>query len=267
MDTHKGVQGTKTPNTDGSPAGFKNQKQLEMEGDSAFIQECAVEDEEWKWSPVYLLLRYFSDLARCLPRPWKHTAEEWSLIQNFITHEFSVFEPSIIVVALQLTWKLHFSENITDVNLNTLSQQLEHVSQEKEFGSNLSRIGEQVRSKWHEMVWNDKLNMELWNDLWVSMCEPPVRTSQEQQILANDIAFFKAPLENPGHQEVMKRICNHLVGIARHAMFVKDCPEFLKDMWIGGRPKNEEMLIQKWKKFVYASYCTLYNNFRISLSH
>jgi hypothetical protein len=93
MDTHKGVQeGTKTPNTDGSPAGSKNQKQLEMEGHSDFIQQCAVGDEEWKWSPVYLLLRDFSDLAGCLPCPWKHTAEEWSLIQNLIRWEYSVFQ-------------------------------------------------------------------------------------------------------------------------------------------------------------------------------
>jgi hypothetical protein len=270
MDTYKGVQeGTKTPNTNGSPARSKKQNQLEMEGHRAFIQECALEDEEWKWSPVYLLLRDFSDLCEDLPRPWKHTAEEWRQILNFIGHEFSLFqhdfEPSSIVVALQLTWKLHFSENITDVNLNALSQRLEDVSQEKEFGSNLSRIGELMRSKWHEMMWDDQLNMKLWNGLWPR--EPSVRASQEQQILANDIAFFKAPLETPGHQEVMKRICNHLVGIARHAMSVKDCPEFLKDMWIAGCPKNEqEMLIKKWKEIVYDSYCTLYFNFTIYLN-
>ncbi|KAH9574019.1 hypothetical protein CY35_01G032700 [Sphagnum magellanicum] len=259
MDTHKGVQeGTKTPNTDGSPAGSKNQKQLEMEGHSTFIQECAVEDEEWKWSPVYLLLRDFSDLAGHLPRPWKHTAEEWSQIQKFIRCEFSLFqhhfEPSSIVVALKLTWKLHFSESITDVDLNALSQRLEHVSQEKEFGSNLSRVGK-LMSKRHNMTWDDALDMHLWHILRVDMCEPSVWTSQEQQILANDIAFFKAPLETPGHQEVMKRICNHLVGIAGHAMLVNDCHEFLKDMWIGGHPKNEqEMLIQEWKEIVFYSY-------------
>jgi len=242
-----------------------------MEGHRAFIQECALEDEEWKWSPVYLLLRDFFGLSERLPRPWKHTAEEWHLIQEFIEYEFSLFqlgfEPSSIVVALQLTWKLHFSENITDVDLNALSQRLEHVSQEKEFGSNLSRVGELMRTEWYEIDWDKALNMKPWNDLWVDMCEPSVRTSQQQQILANDIAFFKAPLETPGHQEVMKRICNHLVRIAGHAMSVDDCPEFLKDMWIGGCPKNEqEMLIQKWKKIVSASYCTLYDNFTISLS-
>jgi hypothetical protein len=241
-----------------------------MEGHRAYIQECAVEDEEWKWSPVYLLLRDFSDLTGHLARPWKHTAEEWSQIQKFIEHEFSLFqvnfEPSRIVVALQLTWKLHFSQNITDVDLNALSQRLEHVSQEKEFGSNLSRVGELMRGEWHKIKWDDELEMEMWNELWVDMCEPSVRTSQEQQILANDIAFFKAPSETPGHQEVMKRICNHLVGIAGHATSVNDCPEFLKDMWIVRCPKNEqEMLIQKWKKIVSSSYCTLYDNFMLSL--
>jgi hypothetical protein len=244
---------------------------MEMEGHRAFIQECAVEDEEWKWSPVYLLCRDFSHLAGDLPRPWKHTAEEWSQIQKLIRREFSPFqldwELSSIVVALQLTWKLHFSENITDVDLNALSQRLEHVSQQKEFGNNLSRVGELMRDQWYKFGWDDEPEMVLRNDLWGNLCEPSVRTSEEQQILANDIAFFKAPLETPGHQEVMKRICNHLVGIATRAISVKDCPEFLKDMWIGGCPKNEqEMLIQKWKKIVSASYCTLYDNFTISLT-
>ncbi len=125
-----------------------------------------------------------------------------------------------------------------------------------------------MRSEWHEIEWDDELNIETWNNLWVSMCEPSVRTSQEQQILANDIAFFKAPLETPGHQEVMKRISNHLVGIAGCAMLVDHYPEFLKDMWIGGRPKNQqEMLIQKWKKHFSAFYWTLYYNFTMSLSH
>ncbi len=153
------------------------------------------------------------------------------------------------------------------MDLNALSQRLEHVRQEKEFGSNLSRVGELTRSESHEIGWDDELNMELWNDLWVDMCEPSVRRSQEQQILANDIAFFKAPIETPGHQEVMKRICNHLVGIAGHAMSVNDCREFLKDMWIGGCPKNEhEMLTQKWKEIVLASYRTSYISFTIRLS-
>jgi hypothetical protein len=50
-----------------------------MEGQSAFIQECAVEDEEWKWSPVYLLLRYFSDLAR----DWNMSAKKRSLVVTY----------------------------------------------------------------------------------------------------------------------------------------------------------------------------------------
>jgi hypothetical protein len=133
MDTHKGVQeGTITPNTDGSPARSKTEKQLEMEGHRYFIQECAMEDEEWKWSPVYLLLRDHFGLSAYLPRPRKHTAEEWHLIQKFIQAISNVckkiYNHRSIVVTLQSTWKLHFSENITDVDLNTLSQRLEHVS-------------------------------------------------------------------------------------------------------------------------------------------
>jgi hypothetical protein len=171
------------------------------------------------------------------------------------------------VAALQCTWKLHFSENITDVDLNALLQRLEDVSQEKEFGRNLSRVGELMRSAWDQGIWDDELDMDLWNCLWEAMPEPGFRTSQEEQILANDIAFFKAPLETPGHQEVMKRICNHLVGIAGHVMLVRDCPEFLKDMWIGGRLKNEqEMLIKKWKENVSESYRTFYKDFTIFLN-
>jgi hypothetical protein len=67
---------------------------------------------------------------------------------------------------------------------------------------------------------------------------------------------------------MMKRICNHLIGVVGHAMLVKDCPKFLKDMWIGGHLKNEqEMLIKKWKEIMFDSYCTLYDNFIIFLSY
>jgi hypothetical protein len=245
MDTHKGVQeGTITPNTDGSPARSKNEKQLEMEGHRDFIQECAIEDEEWKWSPVYLLLRDFYGLSAYLPRPWKHTAEEWDLIQRFIRIKYRwlniPYSHSSILVALQCTWRLHFSENITDVDLNTLSQQLEHVSQEKEFVSNLSRV----------------------QDLMIYPLD-------EQQMLANDIASFKAPSETPGHQDVMKRVCNHLSEIAAKAIMMHLCdpdpdPENFKDMWIRGCPKNKkEMLIKNWKRRLFDSYSDFFSDFKI----
>jgi hypothetical protein len=103
-------EGTKTTSTDVSPAGSKNQKQVEMEGRRDFMQECAVEDEEWKWSPVYLLLKDFSGISAYVPCPRKHTAEEWHLIQKFIQAKFSHSRRSSIVVASQYTWKVHFSE-------------------------------------------------------------------------------------------------------------------------------------------------------------
>jgi hypothetical protein len=195
-------EGTKTTNTDVSPAGSKNQKQVEMEGHRYFIQECAVEDVEWKWSPVYLLAQRFF---------WQFCICALSLEAHYGIWFRSSFKPnslslkrSSIVVASQYTRKLHFSEKITDVDLNRLSQQLEHVSQEKVFGSNLSLVQDLIRSQLDDM-W-----MDSWRDLvWEEMSEPSLRKSWEEKICANDIACFKAPLKTPGHQEVLKRVCNH----------------------------------------------------------
>ncbi|CAM6055233.1 unnamed protein product [Sphagnum tenellum] len=67
--------------------------------------------------------------------------------------------------------------------------------------------------------------------------------SQEQQILANDIASFKATSESPGHQEVIKRVCNHFVGIAHEAMeemMESDPQKNVKEMWIGGHLVTEK---------------------------
>jgi hypothetical protein len=76
------------------------------------------------------------------------------------------------VVASQYKWKLNFSEKITDVDFNKLSQQLEHVSQEKVFGSNLSLVQDLMRSQLGDM-W-----MDSWRDLvWEEMSEPSVRKS------------------------------------------------------------------------------------------
>jgi hypothetical protein len=255
MDTHMGVQEGNIV-TDGSPARSKTEKQLEMEGHRDFIQECAIEDEEWKWSPVYLLLRDFFGLSAYLPRPWKHTTEEWHLVHKFIQAKFrrliTWYIPSGILIALQCTWKLHFSANITDLDLNTLSQQLEHVSQDKEFVSNLSRVQDLMRRR----QWGR--GFALGDLVWEGISESSIRSSRKQQILANDIASFKAPSETPGHQDVMKRVCNHLSAIAGHAMPVDD-PENFKDMWIRGYPKNkQEMLIKKWKSSLYQDYLALY---------
>jgi hypothetical protein len=246
MDTHKGVQeGTITPNTDGSPARSKNEKQLEMEGLRDFIQECAIEDEEWNWSPVYLLLRDFLCLSAYLPRPWKHTAEEWGLIQKFIEakYPYPFYFRSFILAALQLTWKFNFSEDITDVRLNTLSQRLEHVSQEKDFVSNLSRVQRlMVSRKWHAM------------------------SSQEEKRLANDIAAFKAPSETPRHQDVMKRVCKELNCIAFSMQDkLRDTEEF-KDMWIRGCSKTKQvLLIIKWKSELHNRFRGIYPNYSVYL--
>jgi hypothetical protein len=167
------------------------------------------------------------------------------------------------VIALQSTWKLHFSENITDVDLNALSQRLEHVSQEKEFVSNLSRVQDLMRSQW-----DDRWMVPQTDLLWEEISESSIRNSQKWQILANDIASFKAPSETPGHQDVMKRVCKHLIDVTRHAMVMVDFDYHpkLKDMWIRGCPKNkQEMLIKKWKSTLFDSYLYLYGGCIVTL--
>jgi hypothetical protein len=254
MDTHKGVQeGTITPNTGGSPARSKTETQLEMEGHMDFIQECAVEDEKWKWSPLYLLLRDYSPLSTCLPRPWKHTAEEWEFVREFIaTNQATKIEYHgdrlPIVAALYFTWRFHFDECIEDVELSKLRDRLEDASKEKEFVNNLLRIQDIMMSWW-----------DGWSE----------REIQEQRILANDVASFKATSKSPRHQEVIKRICSHFVGFSccvKEYMAVYFSQQ-LKDMWIGGHLKSEqEMLIKIWrdvgetideKKCISCSYCDL----------
>jgi hypothetical protein len=212
------------------PAGSKGHKQGVMEVPMDFIQECAAEDEKWKWSPLYLFLRDFSLLSTHLPRPWKHTAEEWDSVLKFsvmnqVTRVEGHSNIPLIVMALADTWKLHFHEDIENVDLNKLPDQLEHLSQEKEFGNNLSRF-QRIMSRQYLME------------------------SQEQQILANDIASFKATSESPGHQEVIKRVCNYFVGIAYEAMedMMKFDPQTnAKGMWIGGHLQcDRETLINLW---------------------
>ncbi|CAK9857314.1 unnamed protein product [Sphagnum jensenii] len=216
------------------PAGSKEHKQVEMGGHTDFIQECAVEDEKWTWSPLYILLRDYSLLSTRLPRPWKHTAEEWDSVWEFIaTNQATKIEyhgrPSPIVAALYFTWRFHFDEWIGHVELSKLRDRLEDASEEKEFVNNLLRLQDIMMSRWHG-----------WSE----------RKIQEQQILANDVASFKATSESPGHQEVIKRICSHFVGMAHCVM--EDIAAFdsqqLKDMWIGGHLKSEqEMLIATWR--------------------
>ncbi len=140
------------------------------------------------------------------------------------------------MVALQCTWGLHFSENIKDVDLKTLSQRLEHVD-----------------NVW--IVSRKDLVCE-------EMSEPTIRNSRKQQKLADDIASFKAPSETPGHQDVMKRVCNHLSHIAGHVMawnrYDPD-PENFKDMWIRGCPKNKQEMLKKWKSKSYDKFRASYS--------
>jgi hypothetical protein len=212
------------------PAGSKGHKQGVMEGPMDFIQACAAEDEKWKWSPLYLFLRDFSLLSTHLPRPWKHTTEEWDSVLKFsvmnpATGAERYSYPCAILMAFAHTWRIHFGKGIACVDLNKLPDQLENLSQEKEFGNNLSQVQ-------HVLI------------------RQSVMESEEQQILANDIASFKATSESPGHQEVIRRICNYFVSIARVAMddIMKLYPQLAEEMWIAGHLEcDREQLIDMWK--------------------
>jgi hypothetical protein len=110
------------------------------------------------------------------------------------------------------------------VDLNKLPDQLENLSQEKEFGNNLSRVS-------HGLI---QSHMQ----------------SKGCQVLANDIASFKATSGSPGHQEVIKRVCNYFVSIAHVAKddIMKLHPQFAKEMWIAGHLEcDREPLIDMWK--------------------
>jgi hypothetical protein len=130
-----------------------------------------------------------------------------------------------IVMALAHTWRIHFGNYIACVDLNKLPDQLENLSQEKEFGNNLSRVQRVLGSVFYD-------------------------DTEEDRILANDIASFKATSETPGHQEVIKRVCNYFVSIAHLAMddIMKLHPQFAKEMWIAGHLEcDREPLIDMWK--------------------
>jgi hypothetical protein len=145
------------------------------------------------------------------------------------------------------------------VDLNTLSQRLEHVSQEKEFVSNLSKVQD-------DMVLGTMWQFSEMDHFWEPRTQQSTGRRQKQQILANDVASFKAASETPAHQDVMKRVCKHLSDIAGHAIVMDYDPENFKDMWIRGRPKNkQEMLIKKWKSSLYQAYLAFYGVNRVPL--
>ncbi len=193
-----------------------------------------------------LSLRDFSLLSTYLPCPWNHTTEEWHSVLNFTVMNpvtgpgFNTYA-NAIVMALAHTWRIHFGNYVACVDLNKLPDQLENLSQEKEFGNNLSRVQRVLRSVF-------------------------VEETEEDQILANDIASFKATSETPGHQEVIKRVCNYFVSIARVAMddIMKFHPQFAKEMWIAGHLEcDREPLIDMWKHTlsnVFSEDCKYYDH-------
>ncbi len=124
------------------------------------------------------------------------------------------------MLAFKATWHFHFgpASYVSDIMLSALKDTLVRVSQEKGFGNELS--------------WTQRMMCE-WGAMFLT---GPGLKGQEQK-LANEIASFKAPLESPVHQEVVKRLFDCFV-----ASISKDCV-----MMLGAR---ELQPLEVWILFV-----------------
>jgi hypothetical protein len=137
----------------------ENHEHVEVEGDDEG-HALEVENEEWGWSPLFCLLRDFPefrppDFPHC---PWKHTREEFDVINKFLkdrrAHRSKPLRPPLIVLALKVTWHFHFGDNSSIIeHYPKLVEKLEHVSWDKEFVDNLSRMQHLMRTKSGSMTY------------------------------------------------------------------------------------------------------------------
>ncbi len=136
------------------------------------------------------------------------------------------------MLAFKATWHFHFgpASYVSDIMLSLLKDTLVRVSQGKGFGNELS--------------WTQRMMCE-WGAMFLT---GPGLKGQEQK-LANEIASFKAPLESPVHQEVVKRLFDCFVAIAHRGMEDMAClhADYLKVMWIGGSDDEKEKAIKCWR--------------------
>jgi hypothetical protein len=135
---------TETVDTTGLAMGSENHEHVEVKGDGEG-HALEVENEKWGWSALFFLLRDFPELRPLdFPhRPWKHTIEEFDVIQKFLkdrkAHRTKPWRPPLIVLALKATWHFHFGRGSSIIeHYPKLVEKLEDVSQDKEFVDNLS---------------------------------------------------------------------------------------------------------------------------------
>ncbi|KAH8971666.1 hypothetical protein BDL97_02G155900 [Sphagnum fallax] len=240
-----GLEGMEIIETTGLAMGFENQEHVEVEGDGEG-HALEVENEEWGWSPLFCLLRDFPELRPpdFPERPWKHTIEEFDVIQRFLkdrkAHRTEPLRPPFIVLALVATWHFHFGDEASIMeDYPKLVEKLECVSHDKEFVDNLSRMQHLMRMKNGSMTRYAKI---LFSAI------PDDCRDDEPPTLEDDVSSFKATSEIPEHKEVIKRVVDWLIGIVYRAM--EDCASNLGPMWY---PKFlsswKEQFNESWNSF------------------
>ncbi|CAM6008298.1 unnamed protein product [Sphagnum balticum] len=253
-----GFEVIETIDATGLAMGLENHKHVEVEGD-AEGHALEVENEEWGWSPLFCLLRDFPELRPPdFPhRPWKHTKEEFDVIHKFLkdrkAHRTKPLRPPLIVLALIATWHFHFGNGSSIIDhYPKMVEKLEHVSQDKEFVDNLSRMQHLMRGKSGWMTGFAKM-------LFCTI--PGNYTDDKQPTLEDDVSSFKATSEIREHKEVIKRVFDWLIGIMYCMM--EDFAFQLRPMWYSKRVTFEESIFSDCWKSVFTAQLSSYTGFTL----
>jgi hypothetical protein len=206
----------------------ENHEHVQVEGDGEG-HALEVENEEWGWSPLFCLLRDFPEFRPpdFPPRPWKHTIEEFDVICKFLedrkAHRTKPMGPPLIVLALKATWHFHFGNGSSIIeHYPKLVEKLEHVSQDKEFVHNLSRMLHLMQTKSHHMSHGSMTG-------YAQILFLTIPDSYRDYELEDDVFSFKATLESLEHQKVVKKVLDSLIGIA--CCVLEDIRLDVQDMW------------------------------------
>ncbi len=245
--------------TSGLSMGSENREHVELEGDGEG-HALEVEDEKWGWSPLFYLLRDFPEL--CPPdfpfRPWKHTREEFDVIHKFLkdrkAHRTELLMPPLIVLAFIATWHFHFGARFPIIiHYNKLEEKLEHVSQDKEFVDNLSRMQHLMRV---ERGWITRYAKILFLTI------PDDYKDDEQPTLEDDVSSFKATSEILEHKEVIKRVLDWFIGIMYFV--TEDLASELGSMWYSKSSSIGEKDIRVYWMFVCSERVFSYTGFTLN---
>jgi len=229
---------TEAVDTSGLGMGSENHEHVEVEDDEGLgfrlrvkgdEEEHALEEEDKDcgWSPLFCIFRDFRELRPpgFPPRPWKHTVEEFDVIHKFLkdrkAHRTKPSRPPLIVLALKATWHFHFGYGSSIIeHYPKLVEKLEHVSQDKEFVNNLSRMQHLMKTECRSMTAYAKT-------LFLTI--PDCYRDDEQPTLEDDVSYFMATSEIHEHKEVIKRVVDWLIGVI--CCVLEDSDHYLIAMW------------------------------------